>query len=193
MSPFTPTIPLEQELGKQIYGALQGEIVEKILKSAKDGAGDEYWRSHMEGHCMKVDKAILPEFYALCQDVKRRLDFNEPKGDYMLFDAEKVEQCKNGKTQSVKIKNRDNRYSRYRATLLSCLAGDIENAALLNGAKYTCKQEGKKYICTITAEHASNKDVKQIELEYDVTTGKVLKIILTEGNGNYATYTTHNK
>lgn len=122
-----------------------------------------------------------------------RLDFNEPKGDYMLFDAEKVEQCKNGKTQSVKIKNRDNRYSRYRATLLSCLAGDIENAALLNGAKYTCKQEGKKYICTITAEHASSKDVKQIELEYDATTGKVLKIVLTEGNGNYATYTTHIK
>ena len=53
---FTPTIPLEQELGKQIYNALQGEIVEKILKSAKDGAGDEYWRSHMEGHCMKVER-----------------------------------------------------------------------------------------------------------------------------------------
>lgn len=122
-----------------------------------------------------------------------RLDYKEPKGDYMLFDAEKVEQVKNGKKQTIKIKGRDNRYSRYRATLLSCLAGDIENAALLNDAKYSCKQDGKKYICTITAANAGKSDVKQIELEYDVTTGKVLKIVLTEGNGNYATYTTVNK
>ena len=87
MSPFTPTITLEQELGKQIYGALQGEIVEKILKSAKDGAGDEYWRSHMEGHCMKVERDILPEFYTLCQEVKEKLGFEEPVDFYVTGDS----------------------------------------------------------------------------------------------------------
>lgn len=55
MPTFNPTLPLERELGKQIYQALQGPVVETILQTAKDGSGDDYWRSHMEGHCMKYD------------------------------------------------------------------------------------------------------------------------------------------
>lgn len=84
---FSPTLPLERELGKQIYRALQGPVVETILKTARDGSGDDYWRSRMEGHCMKVDKEILPEFYALCQDVKQRLNFNEPVDFYVTGDS----------------------------------------------------------------------------------------------------------
>ena len=87
MPTFTPTLPLERELGKQIYQALQGPVVETILKTAKDGSGDDYWRSRMEGHCMKVDKEILPEFYALCQDVKQRLGFGEPVDFYVTGDS----------------------------------------------------------------------------------------------------------
>lgn len=120
-----------------------------------------------------------------------RLDYTEPAGDYLLITKEKMEQCKKGKTQSVKVKNRDNRYTNYRATLLSCLAGDVEKAAELNDAVLECKQVGKKYVCTITADDVRSKDIKQIKLEYDVATGRVLTITLTEGNGNYATYTTH--
>ena len=41
MPTFTPTLPLERELGKQIYQALQGPLVETILKTAKDIAEDE--------------------------------------------------------------------------------------------------------------------------------------------------------
>lgn len=87
MPTFTPTLPLERELGKQIYQALQGPVVETILKTAKDGSGDDYWRSRMEGHCMKVDKEILPDFYALCQDVKTRLNFKEQVDFYVTGDS----------------------------------------------------------------------------------------------------------
>ena len=87
MSTFNPSISLERDLAGQIYDALQGAVVEKILKTAKDDTGDEYWRSRMEGHCMKVDKAILPEFYSLCQDVKKRLDFKEPVDFYVTGDG----------------------------------------------------------------------------------------------------------
>lgn len=120
-----------------------------------------------------------------------RMDYTDPAGDYILITADKMEQCKNGKTQSVKTKGKDNRYATYRATLLSCIAGDIEKAASLNNATTECKKEGSKYVCTITAKEASGKDIKEIKLEYDVTSGRVLTITLTEGNGNYATYTTH--
>ena len=84
---FTPTLPLERELGKQIYQALQGPVVETILQTAKDGSGDDYWRSRMEGHCMKVDKEILPDFYALCQDVKKRLNFKDAVDFYVTGDS----------------------------------------------------------------------------------------------------------
>lgn len=81
------SIPLEKELGKQIYEALQGKVVEAILESASENVSDDYWRSRMEGHCLKVDKDILPEFNALCQDVKKRLGFMEPVDFYVTGDS----------------------------------------------------------------------------------------------------------
>lgn len=87
MSKLNPLLPLERELGKQIYQALQGPVVETILKTAKDDSGDDYWRSRMEGHCMKVEKDILPNFYKLCQEVKARLNFNEPVDFYVTGDS----------------------------------------------------------------------------------------------------------
>jgi len=87
MPSFNPTLPLERELGKQIYQALQGPVVETILKSAKDGSGDDYWRSRMEGHCMKVEKDILPDLYAMCQEVKERLNFNDAVDFYVTGDS----------------------------------------------------------------------------------------------------------
>lgn len=87
MKTLKPSIPLERELAKQIYNALQGDVVETILKSARDTSYDDYWRSRMEGHCMKVEKDILPDFYALCHDVKKKLGFKEPVNFYVTGDS----------------------------------------------------------------------------------------------------------
>lgn len=87
MIKFEPSLPLERELGQQIYTALQGPVVEAIISTAKDGSSDDYWRSRMEGHCMKVEKEILPEFFALCQEVKKKLNFNEPVDFYVTGDS----------------------------------------------------------------------------------------------------------
>ncbi len=87
MPQLNPTIKLEQELGQQIYQALQGSVVNAILKSANDGSGNDYWRNRMEGHCMKVEEDILPDFYKLCQEVKQRLGFEEPVDFYVTGDS----------------------------------------------------------------------------------------------------------
>lgn len=84
---FEPAIPLERELGKQIYNALQGSVVEQIIKTAEDDTGDDYWRSRMEGHCMKVDKDLLPDFNALCEEVKARLEVKDPVDFYVTGDS----------------------------------------------------------------------------------------------------------
>lgn len=82
-----PEIGLEKELAAQIYNALQGDVVKFILKNAKDTTDDDYWRSRMEGHCMKADKNLLGNFYSLCHDVKNRLGFNEPVDFYVTGDS----------------------------------------------------------------------------------------------------------
>lgn len=88
MPQFSPEIALEQDLGQQIYHALQGPVVNAILKSANDGSGNDYWRNRMEGHCMKVEEEILPNFYKLCQEVKQRLKFDEPVDFYVTGDSD---------------------------------------------------------------------------------------------------------
>lgn len=80
-------IPLEQELGKQIYAALQGQVVEAIIRSATDSTANDYWRSRMEGHCIKVEQALLPDFHRLCMEVKERLGFTEPVDFYVTGDS----------------------------------------------------------------------------------------------------------
>lgn len=87
MKRFSPTIELEQQIGKQIYDALQGPVVEEVLRKTKVSNNDAYWRSSMEGHSLKVQPDLLPYFYDLCQDVKNKLDFNENVDFYITGDA----------------------------------------------------------------------------------------------------------
>ena len=82
-----PEIELEQALASQIYNALQGDVVRFILQNAQDTTDDDYWRSRMEGHCMKVDEKLLGSFYRLCMDVKERLGFNDPVDFYVTGDS----------------------------------------------------------------------------------------------------------
>ena len=61
------SIELERQIGEQIYNALQGNIVEEVLREIKtSSSSDAYWRSNMEGHRLKVEKELLPDFYQLC-------------------------------------------------------------------------------------------------------------------------------
>ena len=82
-----PAIKLEQQLSEQIYAALQGPVVEAVLKKIKTSSSDAYWRSSMEGHSLKVQKDLLPDFYELCQEVKEKLNFEEPVDFYITGDA----------------------------------------------------------------------------------------------------------
>lgn len=82
-SSLNPAIKLEKQLGQLIYNALQGKVVEEVLRKIKTSSSDAYWRSSMEGHSLKVQKDLLPDFYALCQEVKDKLQF-EGKVDFYI-------------------------------------------------------------------------------------------------------------
>lgn len=86
-SNFNPSIELERQIGEQIYTALQGTVVEEVLCKTKLSGSDTYWRSNMEGHSLKVDKELLPDFYQLCYDVKNKLNFEEDVDFYITGDS----------------------------------------------------------------------------------------------------------
>lgn len=88
MSKLNPKLELEKQLGKQIYTALQGEIVEEVLRKTKTSSRDAYWRSSMEGHSLRVQKELLPDIYELCQDVKKKLKFKDDVDFYITGDSD---------------------------------------------------------------------------------------------------------
>lgn len=87
MKKLNPTIKLEKQIGEQIYNALQGAVVEEVLRKTRTTSGDTYWRSSMEGHSLKVQKQLLPDFYNLCQEVKEQLNFQEDVDFYITGDS----------------------------------------------------------------------------------------------------------
>lgn len=82
------SIELERQIGEQIYNALQGNIVEEVLREIKtSSSSDAYWRSNMEGHSLKVEKELLPDFYQLCQEVKEKLGVKDNVDFYITGDS----------------------------------------------------------------------------------------------------------
>lgn len=85
---FDLSIALEKQIGEQIYTALQGSVVEEVLREIKTtSSSDAYWRSNMEGHSLKVAKELLPDVYQLCHDVKEKLGFADKVDFYITGDS----------------------------------------------------------------------------------------------------------
>lgn len=79
-------LPLEVELSTQIYNALQGNVVEEILKLAKIPFSDNYYRSMLEGHSFKVEEGTLSRYYNIFNEIKEALQFTEPIDFYITGD-----------------------------------------------------------------------------------------------------------
>lgn len=84
---LTPTLDLERKLAEQIYKALQGPIVEEVLRKVPSSNSDAYWRSNMEGHSLKVEKELLKDIYELCHSVKEKLGFTGKVDFYITGDS----------------------------------------------------------------------------------------------------------
>ena len=118
-----------------------------------------------------------------------RMDYTKPAGDYTLIAKDKFDVFKGGKMQHLNVKDPKQKMAIYRATLLACIGGDVEKAAQLNNAKADYKTVGNTYVCTLKTENAAPRDIAALELIYDRKSGLLLSMTITEGNGNYTTYT----
>jgi len=137
----------------------------------------------------KMNKTAVSEGTMLFQAPDNlRMDYSKPAGDYTVIEKDRFDVFKAGKMQKLNVKDPKQKMAVYRATLLACLGGDVEKAATLNNAKAEYKTVGNTYVCTLRAENAAPRDIAALELVYDKKSGQLLKMTITEGNGNYTTY-----
>ena len=86
MRELDPKIELQEELFKQIYNVLQGDVTSRIRKMCVGNGCDVGFRSNMEGKSLKVQKDILPDLFDICEDVQNKLGFCEKIDFYIIGD-----------------------------------------------------------------------------------------------------------
>ena len=77
MRELDPKIELQELLGQQILNVLQSTVTDTIRRKCEGNLSDMNFRSVMEGNSLKVNETLLPQFYALCEEVKTKLEFEE--------------------------------------------------------------------------------------------------------------------
>lgn len=88
MRELDPKIDLQLLLGNQILNVLQGGVIEGIRKNCEGNSADVGFRSMREGNSLKVQETLLPQFYALCEEVKTKLGFENPIDFYITGNSE---------------------------------------------------------------------------------------------------------
>ena len=71
-------IKFEQEIGKNLWELLEGDVISKIKSEAKVEKSGNYYKYLLEGHSFKLGEDLLPELYKPFKDVCEALNFNEP-------------------------------------------------------------------------------------------------------------------
>ncbi len=80
-------LPLEERISSQIYNAIEGDVIENIIRIGKIHTATNYHRSMLEGHSFKVEKETLTHYYNIFCDVKNKLGFDEPVDFYITGDS----------------------------------------------------------------------------------------------------------
>ena len=88
MRELDPKIELQQTLGQQIMNVLQGPTIEIIRQQCEGNIRAMSFRGLKEGTSFRVSEKLLPQFYALCEEIKEKLDFKEPIDFYITGHSE---------------------------------------------------------------------------------------------------------
>ena len=81
-------IPLEIQIGQELYQQIQGKVLESILREAKVEKTENYFKNILQGHSFKVNEKLAPRLYESFLDVKQRLGFEEPIEFYITNNPE---------------------------------------------------------------------------------------------------------
>ena len=83
-----PTIPLQKEMGDQIYGVLNGSTLEFIRQECEGEYLDDCAKEHRERRGMMIEKNVVPDIYKLCQQAKDAVGFKKNIDFYLVSDTD---------------------------------------------------------------------------------------------------------
>lgn len=81
------TLKWGQELGQQIHDALQGDVVEVLIRKANIIQNSNYYKNILDGHSFKVEPDNLSNYWNIFQEVKQITGFDEGVDFYITGDA----------------------------------------------------------------------------------------------------------
>ena len=116
------------------------------------------------------------------------MTYTQPEGDYFIVDGNMVKINIDGKkaeldSQKVKM------VGLQRSTLLNCLSGNWEQAAIDNNAETNIKEEKELKTISIVAKGKVPKGgYKSVVLTYRISDGALVKMVLEEAIGIINTY-----
>ena len=117
-----------------------------------------------------------------------RMIYSEPQGDYFIIEGDQVKINMDGKKADLDA-NKVKMVRLQRATLLNCLSGNWEQAAIDNNAETTVTENKGLRIISINAKGKVPKGgYKSVELTYRVSDGGMVKMVLEEAIGIINTY-----
>lgn len=77
MKPTDLALPMETQLGQELYDRLEGDMIEMIIKEAKVEHIENDWKMILEGHSYRISKELTPEIHSLCMEVKEKLNYEK--------------------------------------------------------------------------------------------------------------------
>ena len=117
--------------------------------------------------------------------------YTQPQGDYFKIEGNMVKINMDGKKVELdaeKVKM----VGLQRSTLLNCLAGNWEQAAVDNNAELTVKEEkGMKTVSIVANGKVPKGGYKSVELTYRLSDNALVKMMLEEAIGIINTYEIH--
>ena len=116
------------------------------------------------------------------------MTYTQPEGEYFIIEGNMVKINLDGKKADLDA-NKVKMVGLQRSTLLNCLNGDWEQAAVDNNAELTITEEnGMRNVSIVAKGKIPKGGYKSVELTYRLSDGKITKMVLEEAIGTINTY-----
>ena len=116
------------------------------------------------------------------------MTYTQPEGEYFIIEGNMVKINLDGKKADLDA-NKVKMVGLQRSTLLNCLNGNWEQAAVDNNAELTVTEEkGMRNVSIVAKGKIPKGGYKSVELTYRLSDGKIIKMVLEEAIGTINTY-----
>ena len=116
------------------------------------------------------------------------MTYTMPEGDYFIIEGNKVKINMDGKKAEIDA-NKVKMVALQRSTLLNCLSGNWEQAAVDNNAETTVTEEKGMKVVTLNAKGKVPKGgYRSVVLTYRLSDNGMVKMVLEEAAGIINTY-----